>query len=319
MDKLHSTIRQASRAVRLDPQVKAGFRRTLAALTDSPAAVPAGSRLPRALAWALAAFVVASTGATATYASTRALPGDALYGMKVGVVEPAESALAFSADAKADVAVAHLERRFQEAAALSAEGTLDQHDAGLATLAERDVAVVERDDQPVARARLEALAATYGPRIRLTNVATSRFAAAVRLDAEDEVPVPDYVAKAAAQQQLIIAEEKGNAAKQSAAASSAAVSFRLKTAGRLSQEAADQLTKGSYQAALKLSGAAAQAALEAQLFAGLSSSTTSTPPTTTSTTSTASSSPSSAPHGSGPGGSPGGNGNVGGILRNLLH
>ncbi len=319
MDKLRSTIHEASRAVHLDPHVKDGFRRTLEALTETPAvaAAPASFRLPRALAWSLAAFVVASTGATATYASTRALPGDALYAMKIAVVEPAESALAFSADAKAEVAVAHLERRFQEAAALSAQGTLDEHDESLAELAARDVAAVDRDDQPVARARFEALAAAYGPSLSLSNKTKSRFAVAVRIESEDEVPVPDYVAKATAEEQIAIAKQKGDAAKKGKV--SAAVSLRLKTAGRLSEAAEDQLEKGSYQSALKLSGAAAQAALEAQLFSQVSSSTTSTAATSTATT-TASSTTGGSGNGGGSSNAGGGaGGGVGSVLRGLLH
>lgn len=284
MDKLHAAIHKASRSVRLDPHAKAGFRRTLEALTGSPAAVPVPSRLPRALAWALAAVVIASTGATATYASSLALPGEALYQVKVGVLEPAEAAFALTADAKADVAVAHLERRFQEAAALSAAGTLDAHDEELAARAEADVAAVDREDQPVAKARFEALAAVYGPSLKLRDVTRSRFAAMVRLqDAKD--PVSDDVAQATAREQLRTALAKAAAAQRASA--DAAVSSRLQKADRLSRAASFELDRGSYQAALKLSGAAATAATEAELFAAFgATSTTSTDATVTSTATT---------------------------------
>lgn len=282
MDKIHATIHKASRSVVLDPHTKAGFRRTLEAMTAAPELEASRARLPRALAWALAAVVIASTGATATYASTHALPGEALYGVKVKVLEPAETALAFSAEAKADVAVAHLERRFQEAAVLSASGKLDDHDEELAVMAEKDIAAVDRDDQPVARARFQALASVYRPNLKFRDEKRSRFALAVRLADAAEL-VADDIAQAKAEQQLSIALAKGEEARKGT--DSAVVALRLKNAARLAEAARLDLDRGSYQTALRLSGAAAAAATEAQVFSSIGSTTT-TSTTVTNTTST---------------------------------
>jgi hypothetical protein len=286
MNKIHAIIHKASRSVHLDPHTKAGFRRTLEALTESPEAVPAVARFPRALAWALAAVVVASTGATATYASTRALPGETLYSVKVNVLEPAEEAFALTADAKAEVALAHIERRYREAAELSAAGSLAAYDEMLAAQAAIDVAKVDRDDQPVARARFQAFASVYGPSLLIEDVAASRFAAAVRLgDANDRVS--DDMARIAAEKQLAVALQKGAEARKGAA--SLAVSARLQRVDQLSRAANMDLNKGAYQAALKLSGAAAQAAAEAKIFAEVADEDTATSTDETSTTTTSTS------------------------------
>lgn len=274
MDPLHATLHKASRSVVLDPHVKDGFRRTLVSMTE-PTGIPqeASFRVPRALVWSMVAIIAATTGATVTFASSKAIPGDALYSVKIKALEPTERALAFTADAQAQVAVAHLERRFREAAELSANGRLEAHDEELALLAEPDVKTVDRDDQPEARARFEALAATYGSALIRGN---ARFAATVRLGDF----VSDGLAKAAAEQQLAIAKEKRDNTKSR---TSLAVSNRIAMSNRLSKAAGDELAKGSFQSALELSGAAAKVATEAQLFASFA---TSTPEEASSTTST---------------------------------
>ena len=286
MDELHATLHKASRAVTMDPHLKAGFRRTLEAMTDDVGVVaqPASFRVPRALAWALAAVIAATSGATVTFASSKAVPGDALYAVKVNALEPAERALAFSSEAKADVAVTHLERRFREAAELAAAGTLEDHDDQLAELAARDVAVVDNDDQPVARARFEALASAYGPALVRGK---ARFAAAVRIDHADEA-VPDDLAQATAKQQLAIAQQKREGTSRTTGI--AAVAKKLDASDRLSRAANEELGKGSFQEALELSGAAAKMATEAQLFATF---VTDASTTTASTTSSTVTSPSS--------------------------
>lgn len=303
MDPLHAIIHKASRSVHRDSHDAAAFRRTLDALTGTPAAAPARARFPRAFAWALVAVFVAGSGATVTYASSRALPGEALYAMKVKVVEPAETALALSAEAKADVAVAHLERRFKEAAALSAAGTLEDHDETLAVAAEKDLAIVDREEEPVARARFEALASVYAPSIRLENAERSRFAIATRL-AKAPPRIEDRIAKEAAREQIAIASQRSLVA--SKGQGSAAVSARLQAADRFSKAASAEFDKGSFQAAFQLSGDAVRAATEAQVIAGIASSTTSTTstaPVPSSTTSTASSSSQGSSSPSGPGSS----------------
>lgn len=279
MDQLHATIHKASQEVRLDPVTKAGFRRTLEVMTEAAAPAAAPARFPRALAWALAAIVAAGSGATATYASAQSLPGEALYSVKVNLLEPAEEALAFSAEAKAAVAVSHIERRYQEAALLSASGRLAAYDGELAARAEKDVAVVDRDDQPVARARFQALASVYGDRLKIADVKLSRFALAVRLgDGKDRVT--DDTARATAKEQLALARSKGDAVKKGKV--SAEVTARLSRVSELSDAANEDLDRGAYQAALKLSAAAAQAAREAEIFAGVAA--TSTPATITTST-----------------------------------
>jgi hypothetical protein len=285
MDQLHATLHKASRSVSMDPHLRAGFRRTLEAVTATSAPVPA-FRMPKALAWSFAVMALAIGGAGVTYASTQAVPGDALYAMKVRVVEPTETALAFSAEAKADVAVAHVERRFREAATLSAEGRLEAHDERLAARVATDIAVAEAS--PSGRERVEALAVAYGPTLRLHGFVRGKFAAAVRLgDMRDNVP--DGLAAATARQQLAIASERSSEA-ASIAPGNAAVSLRLQEADRLSAAASAELESGSLDDALELSGVAAKVATEAQLFATLATSSeevaSSTATTSTSTAST---------------------------------
>lgn len=60
------------------------------------------------------------------YAAKSALPGEALYPVKVSVEEPIEEALAFGTPAKSAVHVAHALERLHEIAALKALGKLDR-------------------------------------------------------------------------------------------------------------------------------------------------------------------------------------------------
>ncbi len=59
-------------------------------------------------------------------ASNNALPGDALYGVKVNVNENIREAFAFSDEAKAKAAENHAEERLEEAEKLSADGKLNE-------------------------------------------------------------------------------------------------------------------------------------------------------------------------------------------------
>lgn len=292
MDQLHAILHKASHEVNLDPHLKGGFRRTLEVMVDEPVAAPARVfRMPRSLAWALGAVIISVSGASVTLASTRAIPGDPLYPAKVYGVEPIERALAFSADAKADVAADHLERRFREAAELSASGKLESHDEELAMLAERDVRLVDSDEHPAARARFEAMAAAYAPVLRARAQMSLSFARAVRLGDAEGDREPDDLAVAVTREQLTRAKASRDAA-ATFAATHARTSARLKESDRLSAAAEVELGKGSVDAALELSGAAAKVAGEAQLFAafgstataGSASSTASTSSSTASTT-----------------------------------
>lgn len=69
------------------------------------------------------AFVVTSGGAS--YVAASALPGEALYQIKVNVNENIEKLVAVSTDAKVKVEVKQTERRIKEAETLSKEGKLN--------------------------------------------------------------------------------------------------------------------------------------------------------------------------------------------------
>jgi hypothetical protein len=73
---------------------------------------------------AMAALLVVVLGGGTVYASQAALPGDALYTVKVSVAEPVRAALAFSDEAKLSVHTEIAEERLEEAQALAAEGRL---------------------------------------------------------------------------------------------------------------------------------------------------------------------------------------------------
>jgi predicted aconitase with swiveling domain len=68
------------------------------------------------------ALVLTSTGTS--FAAESALPGEALYGIKVNVNEEIKSLVAFSADAKARVGVERTTKRLKEAEELSKQGKL---------------------------------------------------------------------------------------------------------------------------------------------------------------------------------------------------
>ena len=72
-------------------------------------------------------LIIAVTGsATTVAASGSALPGEALYSLKVNVNEPLQGVLAFSPNEKADVEIRHAEERLKEIQLLSAEGKNDR-------------------------------------------------------------------------------------------------------------------------------------------------------------------------------------------------
>lgn len=287
MDPLFAKLHKAAEDVHLDMHTKEGFRRTLEMVTMQPAApMQSGYRLPRAVAWAMAAVIAATSGAGVTYASTKAVPGDTLYSVKVHVVEPTESALALSESAKEQVAIAHIQRRFQEAAELSANGKLEQHDEQLAAVAADDIAAVDREDKPEVQAQFKALAATYAPTLRLQGMVRGKFARAVRIDVVADA-VSDDVAKTVAVRQVALVRKERTAMGERRMHTPQSVSKRLEAADRLTQAADDELQKGSFQSALELSGAAVKLVNEAQFISDATTSTTSTvATTTTSTTST---------------------------------
>ncbi len=73
---------------------------------------------------ALALFLAAAVGGGASIAAQNALPGDALWGFKVGINENIEAALAADGQAQADFDIKAIEARMQEAAELSANARL---------------------------------------------------------------------------------------------------------------------------------------------------------------------------------------------------
>lgn len=74
---------------------------------------------------AAALVLVMIFGSGVSYAAEGALPGDALYAIKTAINEPTRLALATNAEAKAEIQIEYAERRIEEAAALAAEGRLD--------------------------------------------------------------------------------------------------------------------------------------------------------------------------------------------------
>jgi len=75
--------------------------------------------------YALAGLIlVVGTSAAVADASQDALPGQSLYGVKVGVVEPLQVALAPTDIAKAELRMSFAENRIDEAAALAKQGAL---------------------------------------------------------------------------------------------------------------------------------------------------------------------------------------------------
>lgn len=73
----------------------------------------------------LGLIVAAAVSGGVSVAANNTLPGDALYGIKIGVNEQVQSALAMSGEAQANFDIKALERRLDEAEKLSAEGRLN--------------------------------------------------------------------------------------------------------------------------------------------------------------------------------------------------
>ncbi len=78
-------------------------------------------------AFAMALALVLIVGGTASASANGALPGDALYSLKVHVNENFERALALSPEAKAYIDVKHAEERLSEVELLAAKGSVDEH------------------------------------------------------------------------------------------------------------------------------------------------------------------------------------------------
>lgn len=122
---------------------------------------PFSSKL-RMPAMALALILVITLGGATTFAAANALPGDALYPIKVGVIEPAKGLLANSPEAKARFQVSLAETRVQEIVQLAAknkltpeEGVRSQERFGRSMKAARATMQELSQDNPEAAKKIE--------------------------------------------------------------------------------------------------------------------------------------------------------------------
>ena len=130
-------ISEIARTIRLSDEAKNGIRANLLAHMH---AHPASEAVPspylsyfapytsftfgRAPAFALALILVLAVGGGTAYASEGALPGDALYPVKVGIIELARKILAMTSQTKAEVSISIALTRLHEAEQLSAQSRL---------------------------------------------------------------------------------------------------------------------------------------------------------------------------------------------------
>ena len=129
-----SILTSQLRELRLPDATRTKLRATLTAYADLHA-VPESIAAVRAtiierisliaFRTGVAILVLAVGSGTVAYASGDALPGDALYPVKVGVVEPLETALLVAPETRATWNAILAERRLAEAAALATTDSLD--------------------------------------------------------------------------------------------------------------------------------------------------------------------------------------------------
>ena len=107
----------------------------------------------------IALLLAAAIGGGTSLAAQRALPGDALWGFKVGVNENIEAALATEGKAQADFDIGAIQARLDEASKLAASGQLDANaqadveinfDAHAKSVAEQIAKLQERGDYATA-------------------------------------------------------------------------------------------------------------------------------------------------------------------------
>ena len=134
-DTFISQFSDQVRRIRFTESVQNTLRERLSAYADLHAVeeVSAPERLAfldrfkmRILQAGFAVFILAAGTGGVAYASGGALPGDTLYPVKVGFVEPLESALLTDAHSRATWNAMLAERRLSEAAALAVRGTLTE-------------------------------------------------------------------------------------------------------------------------------------------------------------------------------------------------
>jgi len=132
MHNFNDSFKNAGASVRMDDASRARMRaRLLSHIQENPVSVPSPYRFSfssfhltmRSGVAAVLAVLVVGAGGTA-YAADDALPGDALYAVKVGVNEPVAGALAVTVAGKAAHHAEVATTRLAEAEALVADGRL---------------------------------------------------------------------------------------------------------------------------------------------------------------------------------------------------
>lgn len=126
----------ATRHIQMQPRIRDMVREQLIAYADMHAiqgTLPRRSPITfldvlplRVFQGGFAVLLIAISMGGIAYASNDALPGERLYAVKTGVIEPLESALLYDAHTRATWNAILAERRLAEAATLATEGRLDE-------------------------------------------------------------------------------------------------------------------------------------------------------------------------------------------------
>ncbi|MDB5259091.1 MAG: hypothetical protein JWO73_299 [Candidatus Taylorbacteria bacterium] len=105
-------------------------RDMLARIMQKPAALPIKSPFltffPRRMAYAMVALLFVAGSVGTSYAAERAVPGDALYPVKIHVNESLRGVLSIKKEAKIEWEAEKAERRLAEARVLASQGRLDE-------------------------------------------------------------------------------------------------------------------------------------------------------------------------------------------------
>lgn len=258
-------------------------------------------RLMPALAFAL--LLLIGGGAT-SFAAEAALPGDALYPVKIHVNDGVRRALAASAEAEAELDARLTERRLAEARELAAMGSMDTElqervAVSIETQVERtrdSIAALSEDDEGVALAaqastRLQsALAANQNVFERISADGPTMTAVIQALDRADEVSAKiqsDLSAKLAVQSEAAVqavaqkgieaAQERMDAMKsylqrkgqEFSADAKAEVEARLRSAQEAIADAQARLAEGAATQALGIAGRASADVQESEALGAL--------------------------------------------------
>ncbi len=135
--KFLDNLRKAGKSASLNSERKASFRGILANfMATNPHEINLGKKANHFSAMgkffskpffasAFGIILILAGGAGTAMAANNSLPGDVLYSVKLNVNEKVKTALAGTAEDKADVRLELIDRRMEEGLALSAKGTLD--------------------------------------------------------------------------------------------------------------------------------------------------------------------------------------------------